>query len=71
MTRTPVMRHYEQPAFQAAIDFLEAVRWAHPHLALEAQTEQDAVRQVFIAPGLHDVLWQDTELRPINLAAAA
>lgn len=47
VTRTPVMRRYEQPAYQAAIDFLEAVRQTHPHLALEAQAEQAAIRQVF------------------------
>jgi hypothetical protein len=41
------MRRYEQPAYQAAIDFLETVRWAHPHLAQEAEAERDAVRQVF------------------------
>jgi hypothetical protein len=48
LTRTPVMRRYEQPAYQAAIDFLEAVRRAHPHMAQEAQAEQAAVRQVFM-----------------------
>lgn len=48
-TRTPVMRRYEQPAYQAAIDFLEAVQRAHPHLAEQAATEQAAVRQVFSA----------------------
>ena len=47
MTRTPVMRRYEQPAYQAAVDFLEAVKRAHPHLAGEANAEQAAVRQVF------------------------
>jgi hypothetical protein len=47
VTRAPLMRRYEQPAYQAAIDFLETVRWAHPHLAQEAEAERDAVRQVF------------------------
>jgi hypothetical protein len=46
-TRTPVMRRYEQPAYQAAVDFLEALKHEHPRLAAEAQAEQDAVRQVF------------------------
>jgi hypothetical protein len=49
LTRTPVMRRYEQPAYQAAVDFLQAVKDAHPHLAEEAQAEQNAVRQVFAA----------------------
>ena len=47
LTRTPPMRRYEQPAYQAASDFLEAVKVAHPHLAREASTEQSAIRQVF------------------------
>jgi hypothetical protein len=46
-SRTPVMKRYEQPAYQAAIDFLEAVGKAHLPLAREAQSEQDAIRQVF------------------------
>ena len=46
-TRTPVMRRYEQPAYQAAVDFLEAVKSAHPDLAEEAGQEQRAVRHVF------------------------
>lgn len=49
LTRTPVMRRYEQPAYQVAIDFLEAAKQAHPHLADAAQREQNAVRQVFAA----------------------
>jgi hypothetical protein len=49
LTRTPVMRRYEQPAYQSAVDFLEAVRRTHPHLADEAQAEQNAIRQVFAA----------------------
>lgn len=47
LTHTPVMRRYEQPAYQAALDFLEAVKTAHPLLAREAEAEQTAVRQVF------------------------
>lgn len=47
VSRTPVMRRYEQPAYQAALDFLQAVKGAHPHLAEEAAGEQAAVRQVF------------------------
>jgi hypothetical protein len=47
LSHTPVMRRYEQPAYQAALDFLAAVKLAHPHLAQEAAAEQDAVRQVF------------------------
>ena len=49
VTRTPVMRRYEQPAYQAAVDFLEAVKQGHPHLTQEAVWEQEAVRQVFAA----------------------
>lgn len=49
LTRTPVMRRYEQPAYQAAIDFLEAVKTAHPRLSDEVQAEQNAIRQVFAA----------------------
>lgn len=49
VTRTPVMRRYEQPAYQAAIDFLEAVKRAHPLLAGEATEEQDAIRAAFAA----------------------
>jgi hypothetical protein len=49
LTRTPVMRRYEQPAYQAAMNFLEAVKQSHPHLADEAQVEQSAIRQVFAA----------------------
>lgn len=49
LTRTPVMRRYEQPAYQAAVDFLEAVKRTHPRLAGEAQAEQVAIRQVFAA----------------------
>ncbi len=46
-TRTPVMRRYEQPAYEMALDFLEAVKRDHPHLAREAEIEQNAVRCVF------------------------
>ena len=48
-TRTPVMKRYEQPAYQAAMDFLEATKRAHPPLASEAEVEQNAIRQVFAA----------------------
>lgn len=47
LTRTPVMCRYEQPAYQAAMDFLEAVKHAHPLLAEEAKAEQRAIQQVF------------------------
>jgi hypothetical protein len=46
-TRTPVMMRYEKPAYQAAHDFLEAAKKAHPQLAEEAEAEQSAIRQVF------------------------
>ena len=46
-SRTPVMKRYEQPAYQAAMDFLETVKHQHPHLANEAKNEQSAIRQVF------------------------
>jgi hypothetical protein len=44
---TPPMRRYEEPAYQAAIDFLEAVKQTHSHLIPEANAEQAAVQQVF------------------------
>ena len=47
LSRTATMRRYEQPAYQAAINFLEAVKRAHPYLRTEAENEQAAVRQVF------------------------
>ena len=46
-TRTPIMRRYERPAYQAALNFLAAVRQSHPHLAAEVEHEQSAIRQVF------------------------
>ena len=46
-SRTHVMKRYEQPAYQAAHDFLEAVKQAHPTLAAEAEAEQVAIRGVF------------------------
>ena len=46
-TKTNVMKRYEEPAYQAACDFLEAVKKAHPLLAAEAEDEQAAIRQVF------------------------
>lgn len=47
VTGTPVMRRYEQPAYQAAHDFLEAVKRSRPDLAGEVEFEQRAIRQVF------------------------
>ena len=47
LTHTPVMRRYEQPAYQAAIDFLADVKRTQPHLAQEAEREQNAMRCVF------------------------
>lgn len=47
VSRTPVMKRYEQPAYRAAFDFLEAVKRAHPHLVQEAEAEQAAIAQVF------------------------
>jgi hypothetical protein len=47
VTRTPVMRRYERPAYAAAAAFLQAVARAHPHLAVEATFEERAIRQVF------------------------
>jgi hypothetical protein len=44
-----VMRRYEQPAYQAAHDFLQVVKEASPGLAIEAEAEQRAIRQVFAA----------------------
>jgi hypothetical protein len=44
---TPVMKRYEQPAYQAAHDFLEVVKRTKIHLANEADNEQRAIRQVF------------------------
>ena len=46
-TRTPVMRRYEQPAYRAAYDFLEAVKSSQPDFAEIAQSEQEAIQQVF------------------------
>lgn len=49
VSRTPVMRRYERPAYRAAFDFLETVKAAFPHLAEEARAEQTAIQQVFAA----------------------
>ncbi len=46
-TRTPIMRRYEQPAYQAALDFLSALQQVRPDLAAEVEAEQNAVRCVF------------------------
>ena len=42
-TRTPVMARYERPAYQAALDFLQALATL-PEFADEALAEADAVR---------------------------
>lgn len=42
-----VMRRYEQPAYQAAHDFLEAVKRARPAMTAQVEAEQRAIRQVF------------------------
>lgn len=47
LAKSPTMKRYEQPAYQAGIDFLEAVKAKHPHLADEADNEQAEIRQVF------------------------
>lgn len=46
-TGTPVMRRYEQPAYRAAYEFLEVVKTSQPQLAAVAQSEQNAISQVF------------------------
>ncbi len=47
-TGANIMRDYERPAYEAAIEFLQAVeRWL-PDLADEARQEQSAIRQVFL-----------------------
>ena len=46
-SRTHVMKRYEQPAYQAAHDFPEAVKRAHPVLSAEAEAEQMAIGGVF------------------------
>ncbi len=46
-TNTPRMRRYEQPAYRAAYEFLEAVKTSQPGLAAFAQSEQNAISQVF------------------------
>ena len=47
LSLSPVMKRYEQPAYQAGIDFLEAVKRKHPHLTDEADNEQAEIRQIF------------------------
>jgi hypothetical protein len=47
LTGSHVMKRYEQPAYQAAFDFLEAVKRGEPALAPEAVAEQRAIQQVF------------------------
>jgi len=46
-TRTSPMLRYEKPAYQAAFQFLEAIKKVRPALADEAESEQAAIRQVF------------------------
>lgn len=46
-TKTNVIKRYEEPAYRAAYDFLEAVQQANPNLAAEAEDERAAIRQVF------------------------
>lgn len=48
-TRTSVMRAYEQPAYAAALAFLQAVERAFPEQAEEARHEQVAVAAAFAA----------------------
>lgn len=45
----PVMRRFEQPAYQEALDFLEAVAQAFPDLAEAANTERRTIKAVFEA----------------------
>lgn len=49
LTRTPVMRAYERPAYAAALHFLRAVEAAFPEQAAEARQEQAAVAATFTA----------------------
>lgn len=46
-TRSALMKRYEQPAYCAALEFLEAVKETQQSLAHDAEREQIAVRQVF------------------------
>ncbi len=46
-SRTNPMRAYEKPAYQAALDFLDAVEQQHPNLALEARMEMVQVSDAF------------------------
>jgi hypothetical protein len=54
--RSPVMRDYERPAYQAAVDFLRAVERSAPEHAASAVAERGAVAEAFAAhygvPGL-------------------
>ncbi|MDQ2687206.1 MAG: hypothetical protein M3Y28_04990 [Armatimonadota bacterium] len=45
----PVMRRFEQPAYRAALDFLETVARAFPDLAEAASAERSAIEAVFEA----------------------
>jgi hypothetical protein len=42
-TRTPLMRRYERPAYEAALRFLVTVARTYPELAEEAEQEADAI----------------------------
>lgn len=46
-SRTNPMRAYEKPAYQAALDFLDAVEQQHPNLALEARMEMVQAADAF------------------------
>ena len=48
-TRTPVMRRYERPAYEATMRFLETVESAFPELAEAARQEREAVAATFAA----------------------
>lgn len=49
VTRAPVMRRYERPAYSEAAAFLTAVAGAFPDLADAALRERDAVARTFAA----------------------
>ena len=49
LTGTDTMRRYEQPAYEAAIAFLNAAMTAHPDLADFAQSEIESIHETFAA----------------------
>lgn len=49
VTRAPIMRRYERPAYCEAVAFLTAVAAAFPDLADAARSERDAVAATFAA----------------------